>query len=587
MRRSHSAPLHAQEGGYTGGGGGSSPYRRHRYGGHHGSWSAARSGYGGGAASGLNGTPTYYAAPQGGYVGAGYDGAGYGVSPGTYFSLYTGPHGLSHGVPSASTGLAFGVPDPGQYVAGQLSSPLVGSYIRAQVEWYMSTENLVRDVFLRKRMDKLGWVGCEVVAGFRRVQGWLDHLRIIVGGEEGREWAARQVAAAVAESAVVEVEGGRLRKREGWETWLLPDVVGEQKGEDVVASVKEVDVEAGAKAHSVDALVVEAQSGTVGVNSVGVVDAIVEIANGPGQDASSGTEETAMVSVDTNGGLISVDQAEVTKTSSSHSTPSEITVVTVPENAVVSAEAVSAPSIPDIAEDAAATGRDDEERSSNQTVETSEDGAADDAGEPTLVGDNGSTASVQANDGGDSSSAQGDIASVVTEGKVAWADLMDDAVLPNGAAPGVASLAMAPAIAADSIKKSPTVSTEVVVGSAWDGKTKNAAVSTAQVDTSEKKSTTLGTNGRPSDQAPSSTNGEPDEWVTVTSGRKTKKPSVGGGHDFSRWGGEGRQKKGVNGAAGGSGGDAQKRGVAANGEKVAWKKQGHKTVGVEGTSGRM
>ena len=42
--------------------------------------------------------------------------------------------------------------------------------VRQQVEYYFSTENLVKDVFLRSKMDAGGWIPLPVIAGFNRIR---------------------------------------------------------------------------------------------------------------------------------------------------------------------------------------------------------------------------------------------------------------------------------------------------------------------------------------------------------------------------------------------------------------------------------
>ncbi|CAL9130385.1 unnamed protein product [Musa acuminata var. zebrina] len=77
-----------------------------------------------------------------------------------------------------------------------------------QIDYYFSSDNLCRDVFLRNNMDEKGWVPISLIAGFNRVRQLttsvdfiLDTLRL---------------------STVVEVQGDKVRKRNDWMNWVLP-----------------------------------------------------------------------------------------------------------------------------------------------------------------------------------------------------------------------------------------------------------------------------------------------------------------------------------------------------------------------------
>jgi la-related protein 1 len=78
-------------------------------------------------------------------------------------------------------------------------------------EYYFSIDNLCKDVFLRQQMDSNGFVELSFIANFNRVKGLTTDLDLI------RE--------ALDNSQILEVKGDKLRKREGWETWLMPAVI--------------------------------------------------------------------------------------------------------------------------------------------------------------------------------------------------------------------------------------------------------------------------------------------------------------------------------------------------------------------------
>ncbi|KAI8339680.1 hypothetical protein BC941DRAFT_393993 [Chlamydoabsidia padenii] len=82
-------------------------------------------------------------------------------------------------------------------------------YIAQQIEYYFSIDNLCKDIFLRSKMDNMGYIDLAVLANFNRVKGLSTDLALIRN--------------ALAPSQVVEVTPeNKIRKREGWEMWVLP-----------------------------------------------------------------------------------------------------------------------------------------------------------------------------------------------------------------------------------------------------------------------------------------------------------------------------------------------------------------------------
>ncbi|XP_064637756.1 la-related protein 1B-like isoform X2 [Lineus longissimus] len=61
-----------------------------------------------------------------------------------------------------------------------VDAQIVKEYIRKQVEYYFSEENLQRDFFLRRKMEVGGWIPVSLIAGFRRVQALTQDLNMMV-----------------------------------------------------------------------------------------------------------------------------------------------------------------------------------------------------------------------------------------------------------------------------------------------------------------------------------------------------------------------------------------------------------------------
>ncbi|TVU01124.1 hypothetical protein EJB05_53423, partial [Eragrostis curvula] len=80
--------------------------------------------------------------------------------------------------------------------------------LRAQIEYYFSSNNLSTDTYLRKQMDEQGWVPLTVIASFPRVKERTTDMDFIMSS--------------VLASDEVEVQDGKIRKRTGWEKYPLP-----------------------------------------------------------------------------------------------------------------------------------------------------------------------------------------------------------------------------------------------------------------------------------------------------------------------------------------------------------------------------
>lgn len=80
-------------------------------------------------------------------------------------------------------------------------------------EYYFSLENLCKDMYLRKHMDSQGFVFLAVIADFNRIKHLTTDMELI--------------KLVCYQSRTIEFRIGhdgkdRLRRREGWEQWVLP-----------------------------------------------------------------------------------------------------------------------------------------------------------------------------------------------------------------------------------------------------------------------------------------------------------------------------------------------------------------------------
>ncbi|KAL2457642.1 La-related protein 1C [Forsythia ovata] len=91
-----------------------------------------------------------------------------------------------------------------------LPDPHLSFKIVKQIDYYFSSENLVKDTFLRQNMDEEGWVPIQLIAGFKKVMELTDNIQLILG--------------AIQASNVVEVQVDKVRRKNDWMKWIMPPV---------------------------------------------------------------------------------------------------------------------------------------------------------------------------------------------------------------------------------------------------------------------------------------------------------------------------------------------------------------------------
>ncbi|XP_052196378.1 la-related protein 1C isoform X2 [Diospyros lotus] len=102
--------------------------------------------------------------------------------------------------PISPPAMFFPVPDP------QLPVKILN-----QIDYYFSNENLIKDTYLREKMDDQGWVSIKLIATFKKVSQLTDNIQLILD--------------ALHASTVVEVQGDKVRRRNEWSRWLMPPSV--------------------------------------------------------------------------------------------------------------------------------------------------------------------------------------------------------------------------------------------------------------------------------------------------------------------------------------------------------------------------
>ncbi|CAK9143844.1 unnamed protein product [Ilex paraguariensis] len=123
---------------------------------------------------------------------------------GPFYYLPTLPPDSFRGVPFVAHGSPPPPPPPPMfYPLVDLSLPAL---LLNQIDYYFSDENLVKDNFLRSKMDDHGWVPITLIASFPRVQCLTSNIQFILDSLRA--------------STVVEVQGDKVRRHNEWRKWL-------------------------------------------------------------------------------------------------------------------------------------------------------------------------------------------------------------------------------------------------------------------------------------------------------------------------------------------------------------------------------
>jgi len=149
--------------------------------------------------------------------------------------------------------------NPENLYVDYLNTDSVKTYIKLQIKYYFSIQNLCKDIYLRKQMDEEGWINLEIIKGFKRVEGLLklgqnvdrnikenekkkdkkkdkkekDEAKKEEVKEETKEeieyddaWNNQFILSAIKDIDTVEVKEENdsifLRKKDDWKFWINP-----------------------------------------------------------------------------------------------------------------------------------------------------------------------------------------------------------------------------------------------------------------------------------------------------------------------------------------------------------------------------
>ena len=151
---------------------------------------------------------------RGGRIGrGGFYGGGRGGPPGAGQIPAGGPPFMYY----PKQGMVYGGP-PAPVAQMPMPRAQLMAAVARQIEYYFSVDNLIKDIFLRSKMDSSGWIPVSVIASFNRVMMLSSDTELI--------------AEALQDSSIIELSPGSdmLRKRGDWSSWILPTAVASTMG---------------------------------------------------------------------------------------------------------------------------------------------------------------------------------------------------------------------------------------------------------------------------------------------------------------------------------------------------------------------
>lgn len=118
--------------------------------------------------------------------------------------FYNDASSFMYYAPGPHSGLYYPIPNPHL----PIPNPHLPSKIVRQIDYYFSDDNLVKDTFLRQKMDVDGWVSVYLIASFKKIRELTNNVQLILD--------------ALRASNVVEIQGEKVRRKGNWRKWIKP-----------------------------------------------------------------------------------------------------------------------------------------------------------------------------------------------------------------------------------------------------------------------------------------------------------------------------------------------------------------------------
>jgi len=126
-----------------------------------------------------------------------------------------------------------GLVDIASLDASKLDMEAVKTYLKQQIEYYFSVDNLCKDTYMRQQMDKEGYVNLTTLLKFKRTKSLIDVAQNVdkksnPDTKYDEAWASNLIVSSLNNSEIVEVNNSdsniKLRKKYDWSNWLNPDL---------------------------------------------------------------------------------------------------------------------------------------------------------------------------------------------------------------------------------------------------------------------------------------------------------------------------------------------------------------------------
>lgn len=120
----------------------------------------------------------------------------------------------------------------------KLDMTAMKTYLKQQIEYYFSVENLCKDIYMRQQMDKDGYVNLVTLLKFKRIKSLINVAQDVdkKSGSTSKYddvWSTNLIVNSLNNSEAVEVKKNgndiKLRKKYDWNNWLNPDLKKDDK----------------------------------------------------------------------------------------------------------------------------------------------------------------------------------------------------------------------------------------------------------------------------------------------------------------------------------------------------------------------
>jgi len=134
-----------------------------------------------------------------------------------------------------------GLVDIASLDASKLEMDNMKTYLKQQIEYYFSVDNLCKDTYMRQQMNKEGYVKLSTLLKFKRTKSLITVAQDVdkksnPDAKYDDAWAIDLIVNSLNDSEVVEVNNNNseisIRKKNDWKNWLNPDLTWKSEEKD-------------------------------------------------------------------------------------------------------------------------------------------------------------------------------------------------------------------------------------------------------------------------------------------------------------------------------------------------------------------